>query len=534
MPTGSVRTQFPLGDRMRANIVWLTTGETGARAPLQQDLRADVCVVGAGIAGMSTAYLLAREGRSVVVLDHGRIAGGETHHTTAHLCNAMDDGFIWLERMHGRDATRLVAESHGAAIARIEAIVADEDIACDFDRVDGYLFEPPGQTTAGLGDELAAARRAGVSVEMVSRAPIDGFDTGACLRFSGQAQLHPLKYLNGLAAAFERLGGRIFCGTHVTEVHGGNEAEVISADGPVVRARAAVVATNAPINNRFALHSRQVPFRTFVIGGIVPRGSVTKALFWDDADPYHYVRLQGAFDPTATTDVLLVGGEDVRVGDVNDDDARYDRLERWARARWPTVGEVPYRWSGQVYEPVDGLAFIGRNPLDSDNIYVATGDSGQGMTHGTIAGMLLTDLICGRKSPWTRTYDPARVRLGAVAAYAKDNLGTAARYAEWLLPGEVQGVDRIPPGEGAVLRRGLQKVAVYKDLQGNVSACSATCPHLGCVVGWNKSQDIWECPCHGSRFDRFGKVVNGPAVDDLASVEAPAGAPKKKRALEPV
>ncbi len=194
MPTGSVRTQFPLGERMRANIVWLTTG---ARAPLQQDLRADVCVVGAGIAGMSAAYLLAREGRSVVVLDHGRTAGGETHHTTAHLCNTMSDRFTWLKRRHGRDATRLVAESHGAAIARIEAIVADEDIACDFDRVDGYLFEPPGQTTAGLGDELAAARRAGVSVEMVSR-----------------------------------------------------------ADGPVVRARAAVVAANAPINNCFALHSR--------------------------------------------------------------------------------------------------------------------------------------------------------------------------------------------------------------------------------------------------------------------------------------
>jgi len=220
------------------------------------------------------------------------------------------------------------------------------------------------------------------------------------------------------------------------------------------------------------------------------------------------------------------------VGDVHDDDARYDRLERWARARWPGLGAVPYRWSGQVYEPVDGLAFIGRNPRDANNVYVATGDSGQGMTHGTIAGLLLTDLICGRASPWARIYDPARVRLGAAAEYVKDSLGTAARYAEWLLPGEVPGVDRIPRGEGAVLRRGLQKVAVFKDLQGNLAVCNATCTHLGGVVGWNKTQDVWECPCHGSRFDRFGKALNGPAVHDLSPVEALTGAPKKVR--EPV
>ncbi|MDP2315431.1 MAG: FAD-dependent oxidoreductase [Pseudomonadota bacterium] len=505
------------------------------RDPLRQDLRADVCVVGAGVAGLTTAYLLAREGRTVVVLDHGRIAGGETHHTTAHLSNAMDDGFVRLERVHRRAGVRLAVESHGAAIARIESIVADEDIACDFDRVDGYLFEPPGGSASHLAGELAAARRAGSAVEMISRAPIEGFDTGPCLRFSAQGQLHPLKYMHGLAIAFERLGGRIFGGTHVTAVHGGNEAEVLTRDGPVVRARAAVVATNSPINNRFALHTRQVPYRTFVIGGIVPKGVVTKGLYWDTCDPYHYVRLEAAVDPTATTDVLLVGGEDARTGDVHDDEARYRRLESWARARWPMMGEVRYRWSGQVYEPVDGLAFIGKNPLDSDNVYVATGDSGQGMTHGTIAGVLLTDLICGRKNPWTWLYDPGRVRLGSVTEYARDQVGTAAHYADWLTPGEVTGAEGIAPGEGAILRKGLQKVAAYKDDDGVVHMCSATCTHLGCVVGWNRSEGIWECPCHGSRFDAFGRVLNGPAISDLAAMPAVAAgrAKKKKKVMEP-
>lgn len=518
---------------MRTNNVWITTGTEAPRASLQQDLRADVCVIGAGVAGLTTAYLLAREGRSVIVLDLGTVAGGETRNTTAHLANAMDDRFVRLERIHGRNAARLVAESHGAAITRIEEIVADEDIACDFDRVDGYLFQPPGRPTSELSAELAVARRAGVTVEMIARAPIDGFDTGACLRFTGQAQIHPLKYMHGLAHAFERLGGRIFCGTHVTEVHGGNEAEVLTRGGAVVRARAAVVATNSPINNRFALHTRQVPYRTFVIGATVPRGAVTKALYWDDADPYHYVRLEATVDPTADTDVLIVGGEDVRTGDVHDDEARYVRLEAWTRARWPTVRDVPYRWSGQVYEPVDGLAFIGKNPLDADNVYVVTGDSGQGMTHGTIAGILLTDLICGRKNPWTQLYDPARLRLGAVRDYVRDTVGTAAQYAEWLTPGEVSGVDAIAPGEGAVLRRGIQKIAAYRAEDGTVSMCSATCTHLGCVVGWNKSESIWECPCHGSRFDRFGTVVNGPATVDLAPISAAPGGGPKKKALEP-
>jgi glycine/D-amino acid oxidase-like deaminating enzyme/nitrite reductase/ring-hydroxylating ferredoxin subunit len=516
------------------NIVWLTTGEMTRRERLHTDLRVDVCVVGAGIAGLSTAYLLALEGRNVVVLDHGRIGGGETHHTTAHLANAMDDHFVHLEHLHGRKGARLAAESHGAAITRIEAIVADEDIACDFERVDGYLFEPPGRAISHLQREFAAARRAGMNVEMIARAPIDAFDTGPALRFAAQAQFHPLKYMSGLAAAFERSGGQIYCGTHVSSIRGGVDAEVETADGPVVRAKAIVVATNSPISNRFVIHTKQVPYRTFVIGAVVPRDVVRKALYWDDADPYHYVRLQAAVDETADTDVLIVGGEDHRTGEVHDDEARYRRLETWARARWPSMREVPFRWSGQVYEPVDGLAYIGPNPADADNVYVATGDSGQGMTHGTIAGILLTDLICGRPNPWSRLYDPSRVSLVSAPTYARENADTAVHYAEWLTPGEVARADGIPRGSGAVLRRGLQKIAAYRDDDGSMYMCNATCTHLGCVVAWNRTEHIWECPCHGSRFDRFGHVVNGPANTDLAPVEGPgAETARPKRQLEP-
>lgn len=516
---------------MRVRNAWLEAGDLPERPPLGQDARVDVCVVGAGVAGLSAAWCLAREGRRVMVLDHGRVGGGETHRTTAHLASAMDDRFVELERLHGRDGARLAAESHAAAIDRIESIVAEEDIACDFDRVDGYLFSAPGRSPAVLSQELAAARRARVDVEMVARAPIDGFDTGPCLRFPRQGQVHPVKYMHGLAAAVERMGGVVHGRTHVTNLHGGPEAEVLTRDGPVVRARAVIVATNSPINNRFALHTRQVPYRTFVIAAPVPRNALTRALYWDDCDPYHYVRLEGGADPTRDWDLLIVGGEDARTGGVDDDSARFARLEAWARARWPMMGTVDHQWTGQVYEPVDGLAFIGRNPLDADNVFVVTGDSGQGMTHGTIAGMLLTDLICGRSNPWAKLYDPARVRLASASEYARDNLQTVAQYAEWLTPGEVPGLDAVGPGQGAVIRRGLGKLAVYRDEAGVVSVCDATCSHLGCVVGWNHTERAWECPCHGSRFDCHGRVVNGPAAEDLRRLDVRAAT--RKRVLEP-
>jgi Rieske Fe-S protein len=226
------------------------------------------------------------------------------------------------------------------------------------------------------------------------------------------------------------------------------------------------------------------------------------------------VRLQG----DAGGEVLIVGGEDHRTGQADDTEERFTRLERWIRERVPAAQDVLYHWSGQVLEPADSLAFIGRNPGD-EHVFVATGDSGQGMTHGAIAGILLTDLVMGRKNPWATLYDPGRKSLRAAKDYLREMAESNVPYKDWVTRGEVGSLEEVPRGEGALMRKGLTKVAVYRDSAGNVTEVSAVCRHLGCLVHWNSSEKSWDCPCHGSRYAPDGHVVNGPAATGLPLVK---------------
>ena len=504
----------------RSTSIWMATAKLPRFSKLLTNEQADVCIVGAGIAGLTTAYLLGRAGKSVIVLDDGPIVSGETERTTAHLVTALDNQYSDLERMHGEKGAQLAAESHAAAISQIEAIVRDEQIDCDFERLYGYLFVPDGESTDILDKEMSAAQRAGLTdVHMVARAPITSFDTGRTLCFPRQAQFHPLKYLAGLAEAIIRDGGRIYTQTHAAKIEGGKSARIETLDGQTVTAGAVVVATNTPVNDLLAIHTKQAAYRTFVIGATVPAGSVSKGLYWDTTEPFHYVRLSRS--SSTANDVLIVGGEDHKTGQADDAEARYVRLEGWARAHFPMMTDIEFRWSGQVLATVDGLAFVGRNPMDEPNVYIATGDSGNGMTHGTIAGILLTDLIQGKDNAWSTLYDPSRKTLSALSAFAKENLNVAAQYADWATPGDVEEDVLVPPGSGAVVRRGLKKIAVYCDDAGQLHECSAVCPHLGGIVAWNHSEKTWDCPCHGSRFDKSGKVLNGPAISNLSPVEIP-------------
>jgi glycine/D-amino acid oxidase-like deaminating enzyme/nitrite reductase/ring-hydroxylating ferredoxin subunit len=503
-------------DSQASTSIWMATASTPSQSRLRESIRTDICIIGAGIAGLTTAYLLGREGRSVVVLDDGAVGGGMSGRTTAHLSNAYDDRYVEMEKLHGDEGARLIAESHTAAIEKISEIVSQEKIDCGFEWLDGFLFARTPDDLQLLEDELAAAHRAGLQgVEKVPRAPLESFDTGPALRFPRQAQFHPLKYLNALARAIMRDGGRIFGQTHATKFEGGNEARVETSHGPVVSSDVIVVATNTPVNDRVAIHTKQAPYVTYVVGVAVPKGSVKRALYWDTGDPYHYVRLQS----DEKHDVLIVGGEDHKTGQANDGNERYAKLEQWTRERFPQMLEVQFRWSGQVMEPADGLAFIGRNPLDDDNVYIATGDSGQGMTHGTIAGMLLTDLIQGRKNRWEDLYSPSRMKVKALPEYASENINVAGQYADYVTAGDIKSESELKPGEGAIMREGVSKIAVYRDDGGQVHKLSAVCPHLGCVVAWNSTEQTWDCPCHGSRFSAEGCVYQGPANADLSPAE---------------
>ena len=362
-----------------------------------------------------------------------------------------------------------------------------------------------------------ATHAAGLSdVELVDRVPIDSFRTGAALRYPRQGQFLVLEYIRGLVRAVRRNGGRIYGRTHAEEIEGlTNTSARVTAGGATVRARAVVVATNSPVNDRMVLHTKQAPYRTYVVGARVRRDAVPPLLLWDTADPYHYVRLQRI---DRTHDLLIIGGEDHKTGQAADMDHRYRRLEKWMRERFPAARKIEFRWSGQVMEPVDGLAFIGPNPLDKKSVLIATGFSGTGMTYGTIAGMLLTDLVQGRRNDWADTYDPSRKTVGAVQAFARENLNVVAQYGDLVTPGEVETARSVRRGKGAVMRRGLTKVAVYRDERGVLEERSAICPHLGCVVRWNRAEKTWDCPCHGSRYHRDGHVVNGPANRGLSEV----------------
>ncbi|CAI7866360.1 unnamed protein product [Closterium sp. NIES-53] len=401
---------------------------------LESHVHADVAVIGGGIAGLSIAYELQRKGKSTVLLERllsrlksqlGKstvllerrcIGSGQTGRTTAHIMAWNDDFYMNLEKSFGRDNTGLVAESHRQAIACIEDTVAREAIDCKFTRLHGYLFphDSKPSTLEMLHLEYEACRRAGFTdvymADLKGDPALGSVHKAIC--FPSTVEFHPLMYLNGLADAFVRHGGRIFEQTVAFREEGsvtgaGAGAVVANKDGRgVVHAGAVVLATKSPINHNLLVHARQPADRSYVVGLHLPKGSVKRANWWDTASPYHYVRVE----EQEGCDVLVVGGGDHPVGmPASQYHDVWGELERWARPRWPMAQETLFRWSGMVYEPMDFLGLYGRNPMDATHTYIATGDSGQGMTGGTIAAMIISDLICRRPNPFVEIYSPSRL-----------------------------------------------------------------------------------------------------------------------------
>jgi glycine/D-amino acid oxidase-like deaminating enzyme/nitrite reductase/ring-hydroxylating ferredoxin subunit len=504
----------------------------------------DVVVIGGGIAGLTISYLLSKAGKKVTVIEDGYIGSGETGRTTAHITHALDDRYYNLEQKHGLDGARKAASSHTAAIDLIDSIIKEEKISCDFERLDGFLFLDPTDKKVSLDKELEATHRAGIATtEIVEKAPLQSFNTGPCIRFPDQAQFQPLKYLKGLQHSIIKNGGQIFTETHVQEVISDS---IKTVEGYTLKARNIVIATNAPIIDKTSkIYDKQDAYRTYVIGARIKRDAIPTALYWDTGDqksenlvaPYHYARIQKMGnkddDDNENYDLLIVGGEDHQAGNfsssdlVDDIEKRYLKLESWTRERFPIEG-IEYRWSGQVMEPKDSLAFIGHNPGDNRiNIYIATGDSGNGITHGTIAGILLTDLILEKNNAWTTLYDPSRQPREVPETRAGEEGQTISQEEKSTDTSEhdnvkkssidqdeqIASIENLNEGQGIVLEE--KKIAAYKDHKGQLYTYSAVCTHLGCTVIWNNSEKSFDCPCHGSRFSPSGNVVNGPANNAL-------------------
>ncbi len=499
-------------DEGRTISYWEATEDLIRRERPDHPAKTDVCVVGGGISGLTTAYLLTLGGKSVTVIDDGLIGGGETSRTTAHLSNAIDDRIYRIEKWHGAENSRLAVEAHTAAIDKIENIAVAESIECDLQRVNGYLFEAENGED-DLAEELEAAHRCGLKDVQWAEIPVPSMKGVKSLLFPNQGQFHVLKYLNGLAVAIERNGGTLISNTPVTEWSGGDSPTVTTGDGQVISANSLVLATNYPLMSK--MFAELPAYRTYAVGISVPPGSVERALYWDTADPYKYIRTQ----PDGNHDLLIVGGEDHRTGQENDGEQRFQNLIDWTRSHFEQTGEVLYKWSGQFMETHDGLAFLGRYSSSEPNVYLITGDSGMGMTHGTIGGMLVSDLILGRENPWTEVFDPTRKATQSIREAIPEIIDSTVPYVDWVTGGDVSYVDEIPRGEGAVIRDGLSKIAVYRDEDGELHRRSAVCTHMGCIVRFNSLEKTWDCPCHGSRFSPCGEVINSPAIKPLGPAE---------------
>jgi nitrite reductase/ring-hydroxylating ferredoxin subunit len=310
--------------------------------------------------------------------------------------------------------------------------------------------------------------------------------------------------------------GEFYAGTIVTEIAENEDGTItVKCDGGLVTAKAAVVATNSPISNLFALHTKMAPYRSYAMTFEIKAGALPDALYWDTLDPYHYVRLQPG---DQQKDYVIVGGGDHKSGEADDAALRFDALGAWARNLIPALGEETHRWSGQVLETIDYAAFIGRNP-GNKNIYVHTGDSGQGITHGVVGSLLNSALILGKKTRWADVYDPGRKTPMAVGNFLKENLTAVKNFAEYLAPGELKSFDELKPGAGAIIRQGLSKCAAYRDKSGELLLRSAACTHIGCHLHWNSFETCWDCPCHGSQFAVDGTALNAPAVASLDPME---------------
>jgi glycine/D-amino acid oxidase-like deaminating enzyme/Rieske Fe-S protein len=496
---------------------WTDTVSMPRFSSLNQDIDVDVCVIGGGIAGISTAYLLIKEGKRVCLLESYELCSGQTSRTTAHFSTALDDRYFTLEKYHGRDGARLAADSHFKASKKVRDIIDEENIECDSEMLDGYLFSAGDPRDSILEIELEAAHRIGLlDVTYLDQSPLDFFNSGPCLLFPNQMKLNPLKYLKGLVYSYVKAGGHIFTQTPVVKVKGGDDAFVGTKSGFKIRCQSIVVATNSPINDLVVIHTKQAAYRSYVMGYKIPKDSIKNALYWDTLEQYHYISVEKMNE---LYDVLIVGGEDHKTGQVENTDSHFENLDFWIRHRFPMVLELAYKWSGQVMEPVDGLAFLGRNPMDEKNVFVITGDSGNGMTHCTIGAILVTDQIMNRKNPWEALYDPGRISFRSATNFLKENTNVAAQYTEWLELKASPDFDAFDVIEGVVYRQGLKLLGAYKNDEDEIKFISVACSHLGGVVHWNNVEKSWDCPCHGSRFDSSGKVIEGPALSDLEQVE---------------
>lgn len=497
--------------------LWVATAPPTQFPVLQGEVTVDVAVLGGGIVGVTAALLLRRAGKRVALVEANHIAQGVTGYTTAKVTSGHNLIYANLSNTFGEEAARIYAESNQAGLERIARFVADESIDCDFERKANYCYGEALEELQSIEDEVVAAQRLGLPVTFVSQTGLP-FPVVGAIRYEHQAQFHPRKYLLHLAALIPGDGNHVFEQTRALDVEEGSPCRVITDKG-VILAEDVVVATHFPILDRGLFFARAYQQREYAICVHGDSAKDPGGMYISAGSPTRSVR-------TAPSDNglrLIIGGEKHRPGEDPQNEERYRALEAWTRSRFD-LDTVEYRWSTQDVYSMDRLPYIGKLRPGSKHLYVATGFNAWGMTNGTVAAMIIADGILAVPNPWAELYDPNRLNLRAsTPTIIKEGLNVAKHFVGDRLTKGVESPDAIPLGEGEIAVVGGERLAVYKDEQGNLHAVSAVCTHLGCIVGWNSTEKSWDCPCHGSRFGVDGAVLHGPAVVGLERKTLPDG-----------
>ena len=489
--------------------LWLARAAPTTYPALQDDADFDVAVIGGGIAGISAALLLKRDGARVAVLERGVICGGASGFTTAKVSALQETKLSEIDKLHGADGTAAYAAASLAAVAQIGELVREEGIDCGWERADAYTYAADEQQVDAVVREAHVALAAGLDVRLTSAVPLP-FAVAQAVTLTGQGQLDPVRYVRGLAAVVDGDGSRVFESTAVAGVEERSPCRVRTHDGATVTARDVIVATNYPLLDRGLFFARMEAARSYLVAARV-RGRPTDGMLITAAQPSRSLRSYSDGDDTW----LLVGGEGHLTGSDEAQPERFDALERFAREHFDVI-DVPYRWSTQDGMPTDKLPYIGPYTPASSHLFVAAGFQKWGMTNATIAAGVLADRIAGRENAYAAVFDPNRATVRSAPAVARAQIWVARHFVgDRLSPAQGGSAADVPAGESRVVRAGLGKIGVYRDAEGTAHGVSLRCTHLGCLVHFNAAERSWDCPCHGSRFDVDGSVLAGPATEPL-------------------
>jgi glycine/D-amino acid oxidase-like deaminating enzyme/nitrite reductase/ring-hydroxylating ferredoxin subunit len=473
----------------------------------------DVIIAGGGITGLSTALVLQEAGKKCLVLEAANLCFGTTGGTTAHLNTLVDTPYTTISNDFGKDGAKLVARATAQAIQLVKRNISTYNIDCGFKDRKGYVFSQDEKQTKDLQDIQAATAEAGVACSLVNELPIP-VPYQSVMVAEGQADFHPVNYVFGLAKAFEAAGGVIVENCRVESSEDKEPLKVITTRGEFL-ARALIYATHIPPSINF-LDLRLSPYRSYAIAVKLQSEEYPEDLYYDMYDPYNYYRTQEVNGEK----YFIVGGADHKTAHEDNTEKCFRNMESLVR-KYFDVKETAFQWSSQFYEPTDGLPYIGHLPGHPNNVFVATGFSGNGMVYSHVSAIVLKSIILKEESPYISLFSPSRVKpVAGFKEFVAHNVDVAKQFvSKWFAYDKIQELADLAPGEGRLVKYNDEKIALYKDEQSNLHAVNPTCAHMKCSVSWNIAEKSWDCPCHGARYNVKGEVVTGPANNNLEQID---------------